>query len=482
MAGQCDLEIKITKLKNMDYSKINKIHMIGIKGVGMTMLAQYLHAQGKIISGSDIPDVFMTDKILKKIDINVNINFKKDNIPDDTDLIIYSTAYSAKTNKELACAIESKVKTLSYPEALSAVFNSTYGIAVVGSHGKTTTTAWLAYVMEQSGKSPSAMIGANVPQLKGCSLNGKSGQLIIEADEYQNKLQYFSPQAVLINNIDYDHPDFFKTEDEYLKVFSDFLKKIPQDGFLVANFDDDKVRNISSKLKTKIISYGINNEADIQAYDIINKNGKQYFKIKIQKYKKFDKLDNFSISLSGEHNILNALAVIAASSELGVSPDNIKSYLDSFSGTSRRMEKMGIFQGAIILDDYAHHPTEIKTTINGAKNLYPNKKLLVVFHPHTFTRTKTLLNDFAESFSEVDELILLDIYCSAREEQGGIHSLDLKNKILENDPNLKIEYIPTLNKVEKYLRKNINSNYLVILMGAGDVFRIGESLLTNKFS
>jgi len=267
--------------------------------------------------------------------------------------------------------------------------------------------------------------------------------------------------------------NIFKTEDEYLKVFSDFLKKIPKNGFLVANFDDDKIRNISSKLKTKIISYGIKNEADFVAYDIKNKDGKQYFKVRSLK------VTNFSISLSGQHNVLNALAVIASSIELGVDLEDIKTHLAGFAGTTRRMEKMGSFNGVEIIDDYAHHPTEIKTTINGAKNLWPDKKLLVVFHPHTFTRTKSLFNDFAKSFSEVDELILLDIYGSAREEQGGIHSLDLKNKILENEPNLKIEYIPTLKEAESYLRKHLNSEYVVILMGAGDVFRIGERLING---
>lgn len=475
--------------------------MIGIKGVGMTMLAQFLAEKGIEVSGSDTAEKFMTDEILNKAGIKVIENFSEDNIPRDADLIIFSTAYNAERNVEVKKSQDGKIKTLTYAEALGEIFNSSYGVAVIGSHGKTTTTAWLGYVLEKSEKNPSVMVGSNVPQFEGASLVGKSDILVIEADEYQNKLKYFNPKGVLLNNVDYDHPDFFPTEDDYENAFIEFIKKIPKKGFLVANFDDEKIRKFAGvNTKGKVVSYAINNnKAEYVAYDLRNENGMQYFKVKINNekiplaparnandaggpfIKGEEELGEFAVSLFGIHNIYNALAVICACIELDVELTDIRTHLSEFKGTARRAEIMGNYNGALIIDDYAHHPTEIKTTINGIKQNYKNHKLIVVFHPHTFTRTKALLDDFAQSFSEADELIVLDIYGSAREEQGGVSSLDLINKIeSQYQKDIKsIRHIPTLDECEKYLRERLNRNDVVLLMGAGDVFRVGKNLITK---
>jgi UDP-N-acetylmuramate--alanine ligase len=266
----------------MDLSKIKKIYLIGIKGVGMTMLGQYLAGQGIEISGSDGPEKYMTDAVLEGCGIKVIENFDAKNIPHDADLIIYSTAYTPETNVEVSAALAGKVKTLTYAQALGEVFNQKYGIAVVGSHGKTTTTAWLGYVMKMSGLEPSVMVGARVPQFNGCSVVAKSDYLIIEADEYQNKLQYYKPKAVLLNNIDYDHPDFFPSRTDYENAYIEFIKKRPAKGFLVANFDDPIIRKIAQvNCRGKVITYAIDEAADYVAYDIKADRGKQYFKVKL---------------------------------------------------------------------------------------------------------------------------------------------------------------------------------------------------------
>jgi len=469
----------------MSILKKKKIYMIGIKGVGMTMLAQYLVGNGLEVSGSDVEEDFATTKdVLSRLDITVVNNFSINNIPSDADLIIYSSAYNADRNEEVRAALAGKIKTLTYAEAMGEIFNENYGIAVVGSHGKTTTTAWLGYVLEKAKKNPSVMVGSRVPQFDGASLVGKSDLLVIEADEYQNKLRFFNPRGVLLNNIDYDHPDFFKTKDDYEKVFAEFLKKIPKKGFLVANFDDKVVQRVALEdCFGKVISYGLENkEADYMAYDIKQGVDRQFFKVKIKEDDEFGfggELGSFSIRLLGRHSISNALAVIAAATELGVELKDIREYLYEFLGTVRRLETMGKYKGAIIIDDYAHHPTEIKTTIAGVRKNYQEKKIVVVFHPHTFTRTNGLLNEFSESFDEADELIVLDIYGSAREEQGGVHSNDIINKIKKRSPSFTCTYIPTLMECEEYLRKNLNGNEVVLLMGAGDVFRIGEGLVNS---
>lgn len=469
----------------MDFSKIKKIYMIGIKGVGMTMLAQFLVENGYKVSGSDVFEKFMTDFVLKKARIKISNGFDVKNIPKNIDLIIYSTAYNSKINKEVEFALNSKIKTLTYAETIGDIFNKKYGIAIIGSHGKTTTTAWLGYVLEKAGKCPNVMVGANVKQFNGASLTGKSDYLIIEADEYQNKLKYFSPNAVLLNNIDYDHPDFFKTDKEYKKVFADFVKKIPKSGFLVANFDDSNVCKIAKQnCNGKIISYAIDDNANYVACDVKQKNNKQYFKVKFMfNNRPYNLLGNFCIQLSGKHNISNALAVIVTCVELDVDIKDVKKYLEEFKGTVRRMEKMGEFNGAIIVDDYAHHPTEIIATLAGAREIYKNKKIITVFHPHTFTRTKAFFNDFVKSFKDADEIIVLDIYGSAREKFGGVHSRDLVDRIRNRNKELGIsqdvKYIATLDDCEKYLRENIQKDDVVLLMGAGDVFRIGEKLVSK---
>ncbi len=456
--------------------------MIGVKGVGMSMLAQFLVEKNYKISGSDVAEVFMTDSVLRSSGIKVYQGFSADNIPKDTDIIIYSSAYTEKNNIEIAEAKKERIKMLSYAEAMGIFFNQYFGIAVVGTHGKTTTTAWLGYVLMRDGLDPNVMVGAKVKQLNGCSLNGKSEYLVIEADEYQNKLQHFSPKAVVLNNIDYDHPDFFPSKEAYDQVFVDFLNKIPKKGFLVANFDDKTVRKIANvNTRAKVISYAIKESADLVAYDIKQVGDKQFFKVKLGVDETDEAVNNdlgdFVISLAGKYNIYNALAVITTAMELNVTLTAIRTYLEEFTGVSRRMEVMGKYKGALVVDDYAHHPTEIQSALSGARERYKGKKIITVFHPHTFTRTKGFLDEFARSFKNTDELIVLDIYGSSREEQGGVHSKDLILKIEKENPDLHVVYIPTLEKCEEYLRTKLGPGDLLILMGAGDVFRVGENLV-----
>jgi UDP-N-acetylmuramate--alanine ligase len=466
----------------MDLSRIKKIYMIGVKGVGMTMLAQYFRGQGIRVLGSDGEEKFMTDEVLRHSGVTVIEKFDKANIPSDADLIIYSSAYNPENNEEVKAALAGSKKVLNYAEALGAVFNQKYGIAVVGSHGKTTTTAWLGYVMDCAGLKPTVMVGARVNQFNGNTIVGASDYLVAEADEYQNKLKNYNPRAVLLNNIDYDHPDFFATREDYEKVFIDFIKKIPKKGFLIANFDDLIIEKIARvNCLGRVISYGLKNQvADFMAYDLQFQNEKQYFKVKMDG----DDLGDFNIQLSGEHNVYNALAVIAAGIELEIDLLDIRKYLAEFTGTARRMQVLGEFNGAVIIDDYAHHPTEIKATLQGIREKYGNKKIIAVFHPHTFTRTKALLDDFAKSFNDADEVIVLDIYGSAREQQGGVHSQDLINQLIINNEKLiikqEVKYIADLKECEEYLRKNIKGGEVVLLMGAGDVFRVGERLIGSK--
>lgn len=474
----------------MTIQNSKKIYMIGIKGVGMTMLAQYLSQQGKTVIGSDNPETFMTDQILVRSGIEVFSSFNTDNIPADADMVIYSTAYSADNNVEVAVALNSKTPVVTYAQALGEIFNNKYGIAVAGSHGKTTTTAWLGFVLDRGGKSPSVLVGANVPQFNGASLIGRSDYMVVEADEYQNKLKFFDPKIILLNNIDYDHPDFFANAENYTGVFVDFIKKIPRNGFLIANYDDSIIKKIANvNTRGQVITYAINESADYVAYDIKTVGGKQYFKVKsgVNESDGDDELSSselgdFCINLLGKHNVYNALAVIAAAIELRLDLAIIRTHLEEFTGTARRMQVLGEYRGATIIDDYAHHPTEIRATLEAVQARYPAKNIVTIFHPHTFSRTLSLLDQFINSFHHTDTLVVLDIYGSAREKHGGIHSRDIVDKINKLDIDLRprsVIYIPDLKTCEQWLRDNITRDDIVVLMGAGDVFRIGENLLKD---
>ena len=463
------------------------IYLIGIKGVGMTMLAQFLAAKGNKISGSDIKDVFLTDKVLRAAKIKIRSPFDEKNIPTGTNLIIHSSAFNSQNNSELAYlknnpARFKNVKILSYAEALGEIFNQYYGFAVCGSHGKTTTTAWLGYVLWRAGKKPNVLVGSRVPQFKGSSLSGRSKYFVAEVDEYQNKFQYFRPRGVVLNNIDYDHPDFFKSAAAYTKAFVDFVKKIPRRGFLIINNRDAESQKIKPYCRGRVISYDLESGANYMATAIKRRGAYQFFHVQHAK----KDLGEFKISLWGEHNILNALAVIAAARELGVSFPALKKHLAGFTGTERRAQILGRYHGALIIDDYAHHPTEIQAMLKGLREHYQTKKIITVFHPHTFTRTKAFFKNFVRSFINTDELIILDIYGSAREKQGGVSSRQLAAGIIKFNrahnrrahkikPN--VQYIATMPAAARYLKKRLKPNNILLLMGAGDVFRIGEKLL-----
>lgn len=474
------------KLKN------KKLYFIGIKGVGMTMLAQFLTHQNNKISGSDIKEIFLTDKVLADEKIKVLSPFDEKNIPADADLIIYSSAFSKNNNCELAYldnlpADEKKrIKIMSYAEALGETFNNYYGVAVCGSHGKTTTSAWLGYVLWMAGKEPNVLVGSRVPQFNGSSLIGSSNYFLAEVDEYQNKLQYFNPQGIVLNNIDYDHPDFFKDPRAYRKVFIDFIKKVPQNGFLVINNRDSEIKKIKKHCPGKIISYDLVShgrtptQSDYLAYYSKNEEDCQSFRV----INHADDLGEFKIKLIGEHNIMNALAVIAGAIELKVPVEKIKKYLGEFQGTERRMQILGKYKGSLVLDDYAHHPTEVKATLMSIRNHYPNKKIITLFHPHTFTRTKALFHDFVMSFENTNELYILDIYGSAREKHGGVTSKDLVSAIKEYNSQKNIEQkvvnISTIHDAAVYFKDKLGENDLLLLMGAGNVFQVADEILKAK--
>ncbi|KKP69237.1 MAG: UDP-N-acetylmuramate-L-alanine ligase [Candidatus Moranbacteria bacterium GW2011_GWE1_35_17] len=462
--------------------KSKKIYIISIEGAGTSALAVIYKNLGYEVSGSDNGDHFYGD-ILKRNNIEVFDSYDIENIPKDIYLAIYSTCVS-KDNPELVELTRQGVPTLSYPEALAELFNQKMGIAVCGTHGKTTTTAILATVFKELGLKPSALVGSKVKDWKGNSLAGTGDYFIIEADEYQNKLKNYNPWAVILTSVDYDHPDFYKTFDDYKQAFIDFVKKIPRHGFLIYCNDDNNVVEIAKQASCQKISYGFtedsmckieNFEFQINNFQINNSVGQSF-----EVFYKEDLLGKFKIALPGKHNVLNATAVIALGHKLNLNSLRIADALKTFQGTVRRFEYIGESQGAILIDDYAHHPQEIITTLKTARNIFPQKNIITIFHPHSFTRTEALLTEFSQSFDNVNEVIVLDIYGSARETSGNVSSRDLVRLINRHDPQ-KARYVPTIEEAIEILKNKIGANDLIISMGAGDVWRVTHGL-KNKYT
>lgn len=454
----------------MNLNNVKTAYFIGIKGVGMTALAQIFKARGMSITGSDTKEKFFTDEVLQSEGIKYHEGFDPLKMPKKIDLVVYSTAYSPK-NPEMVSAKKRELKIISMPEALGLLYQDMYGIAVCGSHGKTTISALLGYSMVKCGFDPTAWVGSKVIQFNGNARIGKSKYLVTEADEYQNKLQYLTPRGIILNNIDWDHPDYFPDEASYIKVFRDFVKRIPKEGFICANFDDKKVESIVSDLKCNVISYGLGSRVDYSAKNIsVNDD-----------YQTFDALKDgrvlgvFKTQLIGRHNIMNCLPVIAILEKFGADMEQIKTAIEMFKGTARRFERVGEYNGALIIDDYAHHPTEVKATIKGARDFFKNKKIWIVFHPHTFSRTKALFEEFSQSFDLADHVIVIDIYGSAREAQGDVHSSDLVKKIKMHNKNS--IYLPKINDAVEYLSNKLKTGDVLITMGAGNVWEVGRKLV-----
>lgn len=459
----------------MDLTKIKKVYCIGIKGAGVAAVAQILHARGIEVSGSDTGEKFFTDAILKKEGILFHEKFALENIPKDIDVVVYSTAYNKENNVEMAEIEKQKITAISYPEMLGMLFRERLGIAVCGSHGKTTTSAILASALKEAGLEPSAIVGSQVIDWNSSILAGGGEYFVAEADEYQNKLRFYDPWAAILTSVDWDHPDFFPDAEAYGTVFRDFVKKIPKTGFLVAWGDSASVAEVLESANTQVVRYGFGDEND---YRIINN---KQISVDDGEFQEFEiaytekSLGIFRTPLVGKHNVLNCAAVIALCHKMQLDLDKIREAILKFKGTTRRFEKIGQRNGAILIDDYAHHPDEIKATLAGARQKYPNKNIWVVFHPHSFTRTKALLHDFAQSFDDADRVIVIDIYGSAREFEGDVSSNDLV-KLINKYAFDKAEYIATINETIDFLGDKLGENDILIAMGAGDVWKVAAQL------
>ncbi len=460
-------------------TNVKKIHMIGIKGAGMTALAEILISRNIRVTGSDTEEVFYTDALLHALHITPFVGFASEQIPEDVEMIIYSSSYTIDRNAELRSAFDSGKPVLSYPEALGELTKERLALAVCGTHGKTTTTGLLAECLREAGKDPQALVGGKVGLWGKAALSGSGEYFVFEADEYQNKFEYYTPFGVILNNVEWDHPDFFPDMNAYRKTFGNFLSKIPRHGFLAYCEDDAEAVKLSSGVATNKLSYGFHKEAGIRIvnHEVITDSTDglcQRFSLE----QGSTSLGVFESPLAGTHNAVNIAGAVALCSLLSIDIDAVRTAVRKYSGTERRFEYIGkTKEDALIYDDYAHHPTEVKATLAAFRSLFPTRKLTVVFHPHTYSRTEALLSDFSQSFGDATRVIVIDVYGSAREKTGAVGSAELVSAINHFESG-KAELAHDFEEAENLLRDTLEKEDIVITMGAGDVWKLGRTLIS----
>ena len=453
--------------------------MIGTKGAGMAALAEIFVGRGMRVSGSDTAEHFFTDETLRRRGIHPIEGFDPANIPDDADLIVYSTAYRPETNAELKAAFDRKAEAvLSYPEAVGCLTRERLSILVAGTHGKTTTSALLGETLKFLGEDPLSLVGSKISAWGGNALLGNGKYLVLEADEYQDKFQYYTPWSVLLTSLDWDHPDFFPDEGAYRETFKRLIARIPAHGFCVFWGDSAAVSDVARSSRADKISYGFLPENRVRVVDyapLAEGPFRQTFRL----FENERDLGIFRLRLAGRHNALNAAAVAALLLALKFDIEEIRKGMEGFFGTARRFEYVGERQGALLYDDYAHHPEEIKATLVAFRELFPERNIVAVFHPHTFSRTKALLAEFSQSFDSADRVIVLDIYGSAREAAGGVSSADLV-ALVNRYHHDKAAHIPTIEEAVALLRETTGANDLVVSLGAGDVWRVVKGIAESN--
>lgn len=446
------------------------IHFIGIGGISMSGLAEILLKENFTITGSDAKESDLT-RHLEALGARVCIGQCAANIEETTDLVVYTAAIHPD-NPEYACAAEKNIPMLSRAELLGQIMrNYETPIAVAGTHGKTTTTSMASHVLLQGDMDPTISVGGILPSIGGNIRVGQSGNFIMEACEYTNSFLSFFPKISIILNVDADHLDFFKDIDDIRCSFRKFAQLLPQDGTLIINADTPNYEEITKDLDCQVLTYALDAPADFTAEAITyDASGFGSFDCMYRG----EKIGRFSLHVPGAHNISNALATIALAHVLAIPPASVQKGLLSFSGTNRRFQYKGEVGGITIIDDYAHHPTEIKATLTAAGN-YPHKTLWCVFQPHTYTRTKALMGDFAEALSLADRVVLADIYAAREKNLLGVSSDDLRKEI--EALGTEVHYFPSFGEIEDFLLENCVHGDLLITMGAGDVVNIGEDLL-----
>ena len=448
----------------------NKIHFIGIGGIGMSAIAFILLERGYKVSGSDMKESEIIQRLILK-GADIFLGHRGKNV-EGADLVVYTAAVS-EDNPEIARAKELGICCVSRADMLGCLMGEyDCSIAVSGTHGKTTTTSMVSLILKGAMKKPTILVGGNLAEIDGNVEVGDSRYFVTEACEYRDSFLSLAPKIEIILNIDSDHLDYFKDIDHIVNSFNRFSRLVPPDGKIIAYNANPFVNSVVKDLDN-VITFGFAESCDYSVSDISFREGMPCFKV----FYRGEKLADMRLSIPGEHNILNSLAAFACCHTLGVEVEDIVKTLEDFKGTQRRFDIKGrTMDGRRIIDDYAHHPTEIKATLSAAVNL-PKNSMWCLFQPHTYTRTLALFDQFAASFEDADKIVLAEIYAAREENVYNISSKGLMQEIKKEYPEKDVYYFNQLEDIASFVYNNSEPDDLIITMGAGDIYKAGEMIL-----
>jgi len=428
---------------NLDIDKIKKIHFIGIGGIGMSALARHFLSEKKTVSGSDRTLTPITKELASE-GVQIYAEQSAENLSTNIELVIYTEAMTEE-HPEMKAARALNVPMMNYFEALGLAMNPYYLIAIAGTHGKTTVSAMLTDIFESVDKDPTAIIGSLRAKTQSNYRAGKSKYAIVEACEYKRDFLHFKPDILVITNLEHEHVDYYTSLEDVQDAFKTLVSQVNEGGVVITDTANINITPVIEGAEAKVVNYHDFLELDLP------------------------------LKQPGMHNRLNAAAAMAAAAQENISVTDAKQALGDFTGTWRRFEYKGEVSGAPVYDDYAHHPTEIRAAIDGVKELYPDKKIILAFQPHTYSRTAALFGEFAKAVGQAHEIILLPVFAAREENQTGVSSRELAVKTLETNTNAR--YIDSLAAAETAIRKSADVETVVMIVGAGDVTSLAESLI-----
>ncbi len=448
--------------------RIGKVHFVGIGGIGMSGIAEVLLNLGYRVTGSDLAESDTTHR-LRGLGAEIFLGHRAENLR-EADVVVTSSAVR-RNNPEVAAAQERLIPVIPRAEMLAELMRMKYAIAVAGTHGKTTTTSMIATVLAHGGLDPTAVIGG---KLNAFGSNAKLGQgelLVAEADESDGSFLRLTPTIAVVTNIDPEHLDHYRDLEEIQSAFLEFVNKVPFYGLAVLCLDHENVQALIPRISKRFVTYGLTTQANFRATDI-------FFQGLMTTFRAFEndrELGQISIRMPGLHSVYNALATLATARELDVSFEVVREALGSFSGVQRRFQVKGEWEGVMVVDDYGHHPTEIKATLSAAKRGW-ERRTVVIFQPHRYTRTRDLFKEFLTAFNQADVLFLTGIYAASEDPIPGVKAEDLYEGI-KGHGHKDVTLVPDKNQIVERVLPRLRSGDLVITLGAGDVWRVGETLI-----
>jgi len=450
-----------------------KIHFIGAGGCGMSGLAEFVLMEGGQVWGSDVKASAATDRLVR-LGAKIHLGHAAAHIAPGTDLVVFSAAVKPE-NPERVEAGRRGIPSLKYAQFLGRLMNLRQGIAVSGTHGKSTTASMVSYILAQAGMDPSFVIGAEVPQLGGGSRVGRGPHLVVEACEYDRSFLNYAPRAAAVLNVEEDHLDYYRDLREIRRAFGDFASQIASDGLLVINGHDLGRRGIERRATCAVERFGIGGKWDWHAENLESDHGRFAF----DAYRRGDFCVSVSLALAGRHHVLNALAAVALCTWAGATAEAVAHALGTFEGALRRMEVLGSAGGVTVVDDYAHHPTEIAATLKAARERFAPKRLWVVFQPHQHSRTRFFLKDFARALTVADKIVVPDIYFvrDSEQERQAVRSQDLVAEIQTLGADAL--HIQEFDSIRRHLVESLGAGDVLVTMGAGDVWRLAAPILAD---